>query len=135
VPEKSKCGDKYHNVLFENPGNDNSWITLRLEGTISNRMAIGARIEIHGHDNNGGSIVRYRTVSTGGSFGGSSLQVEAGLSKIQQVDSVVVRWPNREHSKEVFTGFEINNIYRLVENSREARIENSDSFEFGAANF
>ena len=37
-------GDKAHNVLFENPGHGNRWLTLRLVGTRSNRAAIGARV-------------------------------------------------------------------------------------------
>jgi hypothetical protein len=96
-------GDTYRNILFENPGNVNNWITLRLEGTKSNRKAIGARVSLHSLDEEGHSMVRYITICTGGSFGGSSLQVEAGLKNIQQLDSVVVRWPNRGHVKETFT--------------------------------
>ena len=126
-------GDKYKNILFENPGNDNNWITLRLEGTTSNRKGIGARVSIHGLDEEGHSMVRYNTVCTGGSFGGSSLQVEAGLKNMQQLDSVVVRWPNRGHTKETFTELEMNHIYHLVEESSVARIEHSPSFKFGPA--
>jgi FG-GAP-like repeat/ASPIC and UnbV len=124
-------GDKYNNLLFENPGNDNNWITLRLEGTTSNRKAIGARVRIHGRNKEGQSIVRYHTVCTGGSFGGSSLQVEAGLSHMQRLDSVVVQWPYRAHEMETFTGMQMKGIYRLVENSGLIRIENSPSFNFG----
>src|SRR5713101_6602951 len=39
-------GDVYHNVLYQNPGNSNHWITLKLEGVLSNRAAIGARIRV-----------------------------------------------------------------------------------------
>ena len=39
-------GDKAHNVLFENPGHGNHWLTLRLVGTRSNRAAIGARVRV-----------------------------------------------------------------------------------------
>ena len=35
-------GDVYQNAMFENPGHGNHWLTLRLEGTSSNRAAIGA---------------------------------------------------------------------------------------------
>ena len=37
-------GDVFPNAMFLNPGHGNRWITLRLEGTRSNRAAIGARI-------------------------------------------------------------------------------------------
>ena len=39
-------GDKYHNVLFQNPGQGNNWLTVKLVGTKTNRAAIGARIKV-----------------------------------------------------------------------------------------
>jgi len=39
-------GDAFFPSLYKNPGFQNSWITLRLEGTKSNRSAIGARIKV-----------------------------------------------------------------------------------------
>ena len=35
-------GDKYHNVLFQNPGQGNHWLTLKLVGKKTNRSAFGA---------------------------------------------------------------------------------------------
>ena len=35
-------GDKYHNVLFENPGQGNHWLTVKLIGQKTNRATIGA---------------------------------------------------------------------------------------------
>ena len=35
-------GDKYHNVLFQNPGQGNHWLTVKLVGKKTNRAAIGA---------------------------------------------------------------------------------------------
>ena len=41
------AGDGYYNDFYVNPGqNSNSWISVQLEGTISNRSAIGARIAV-----------------------------------------------------------------------------------------
>ena len=37
--------DLSQNVLLLNPGHGNAWITLKLRGTASNRLAIGARIQ------------------------------------------------------------------------------------------
>ena len=39
-------GDKYHNLLFENPGQGNHWLTVKLVGKKTNRAAIGARIKV-----------------------------------------------------------------------------------------
>ena len=39
-------GDRYHNVLFQNPGQGNNWLTVKLIGKKTNRAAIGARIKV-----------------------------------------------------------------------------------------
>ena len=39
-------GDRAHNVLFQNPGHGNHWLTLKLVGTRTNRAAIGARVRV-----------------------------------------------------------------------------------------
>ena len=116
-------GDKYQNLLFSNPGNNNNWITLKLEGVQSNRAAIGAKVAIHGVDDQGSKRIFYHTVSTGGSFGGSSLQIEAGLGKISTIERVEVSWPNRDRTQQTFTNIAINSAYLLKENaSGPARI-------------
>ena len=33
-------GDQYHNILFQNPGHENNWLTLKLIGKKTNRAAI-----------------------------------------------------------------------------------------------
>src|SRR5262249_45599703 len=39
-------GDRYHNVLFDNPGHGNNWLSIKLIGKKTNRAAIGARIKV-----------------------------------------------------------------------------------------
>ena len=39
-------GDGFFDALYENPGHDNHWISVRLVGEKSNRAAIGARIKL-----------------------------------------------------------------------------------------
>ncbi len=39
-------GDMYHNVLFQNPGQGNHWLRVKLVGKKTNRAAIGARIKV-----------------------------------------------------------------------------------------
>ena len=67
------AGDVFQNALFINPGHGNHWITLRLEGVEANRSAIGARIRVT-TVTAGTRRNIYAVVSTGGSFGASSLQ-------------------------------------------------------------
>ena len=39
-------GDRYHNVLFQNPGQGNNWLNVKLVGKKTNRSAIGVRITV-----------------------------------------------------------------------------------------
>ncbi|MCY3761901.1 MAG: VCBS repeat-containing protein, partial [Gemmatimonadetes bacterium] len=86
-------GDVYQNVLFENPGGGNRWITLRLEGVGSNRSAIGARVRLVVEEEDGKLREIHRVVGTGGSFGSSSLQLEIGLGRAARIASLEVHWP------------------------------------------
>src|SRR5262249_20660034 len=73
-------GDTAYDVLYENPGFENHWITLKLEGVRSNRSAIGARIKVLTTEE-GKDRTTYRTVGTGGSFGANPLRQEIGLGR------------------------------------------------------
>ena len=93
-------GDVFPNALFENPGNGNGWIALRLEGTRANRSAIGARIRVKLSGPSGKRSV-YRTVGSGGSFGASSLEQEIGLGCLEEgaaIEDIEITWPDRERS-------------------------------------
>lgn len=85
-------GDTAHSVLFENPGHGNHWLSLILEGVRSNRAALGTRIHVRVRGKDGVRDI-YRTVNTGGSFGGNPLRQEIGLGKAEAVLEVEVRWP------------------------------------------
>ena len=117
-------GDRYSNVLFENPGFDaeNAWITIRLEGRRSNRSAIGARIRITVSDHGGGRRHIYRSVSTGGSFGSSSLQQEIGLGPAARIDEVRITWPDRDGTVEKFSDLVLNQYYKVVEGRQTAEV-------------
>lgn len=86
-------GDFFENVLFENPGSANSWLTLRLIGKNANRSAIGARVEIKTLNADSTISSFHHVVSNGGSFGSSSLQIEAGLGYAINVIELVIDWP------------------------------------------
>jgi len=106
-------GDVFHNVLFENPGFDHQWITLRLKGTTSNRSAIGARIKVVVEEG-GTERSIHRTVGSGGSFGASSLQQEIGLGAADSLHTVEVRWP-ASGTVQRFPNLEMNQIVRIKE--------------------
>ena len=84
--------DGFWNILLENPGNENHWISIKLEGVLSNRSAIGAEILLKLNKENNQRII-YRVVGTGGSYGSSSLQQEIGLGDYENIQSLEVFWP------------------------------------------
>jgi FG-GAP-like repeat/ASPIC and UnbV len=83
-------GDKYHNVLFENPGQGRKSLTLRLIGKKTNRAAIGARIKVTTAGTKPLSI--HRHVSSGSSFGANTLEQTIGLGDAARA-AVEVYWP------------------------------------------
>ena len=86
-------GDKYNSVLFMNPGHSNRWIAIKLIGVKSNRAAIGARIKLTLAGSGTESSIRYRQVSSGGSFGSSPLMQHIGIGKATRIASIEVTWP------------------------------------------
>ena len=122
-------GDVFHNALYRNPGHGNHWITLRLEGTTSNRSAIGARIELE-FTEAGESRTVYATVSTGSSFGGSSLQQELGLGTTARVDRLSITWPTSK-TVQNFYDLPVNKIYHIREDADRVDQVASLSFEVG----
>jgi hypothetical protein len=86
-------GDAFHNVLFQNPGHDNHWITVKLVGKKTNRAAIGARIKVVPAASN---RAIYRHVTSGSSFGGNPLQQTIGIGKAATIASLEVYWPTTD---------------------------------------
>lgn len=112
-------GDIFQNILFENPiGNKNNWINIILEGQISNRSAIGAKI-IATFKEDGKTRKVYHTVGTGASFGGNSLMAEIGLGKANSIDTLEIIWPNKTRSTSVFSSVGVNTIVRITEGKEE----------------
>lgn len=77
-------------VLWINDGNDNHYLAVDLEGIISNRPAVGARLELWGPWG-----VMVREVRAGESYGiVHSLTSHFGLGDATEADRLVVRWPS-----------------------------------------
>ena len=70
--------------------NDNHWITLRLVGTKSNRMAIGARVTV-----TVGAVNQADEVRAGGSYlSTSDPRLHFGLGSAASFDRIEVSWPS-----------------------------------------
>ncbi len=99
---------------------DSQWIALRLigGGEGCNRDAIGARIEVV---TDGSRAIR--TVKAGEGFLSQSAKwVHFGLGDSKSVEKIVVRWPDREGTVEVFSGIESNGRYLLSQGSGRATL-------------
>ena len=109
------AGDIATNVLFENPGHGNHWITLKLEGVESNRLGIGTRIRVKVQTPDGSRDI-YSTVSPGASFGASSLQQEIGLGSATAIDTLSLFWPASGRNQ-VFTNVSLDRAYQIREDA------------------
>ena len=91
------------------------WVQFALQGTKSNRTAIGAQVRL-----TAGGSTRLQFISGGNSFAGqSSNRVHFGLGDVAKIDQIEVRWPNGE--KEVFTGIAVDKLQKIVEGSSKRK--------------
>ncbi|MFZ4786215.1 MAG: FG-GAP-like repeat-containing protein, partial [Flavobacteriales bacterium] len=78
------------NTMYMNNGNNNNYVKFNLQGLMSNKTAVGARIEIYGDWG-----IQIREVRAGESFDpASSLITHFGLGSSTSIDQVVVKWPS-----------------------------------------
>jgi tetratricopeptide (TPR) repeat protein len=125
-------GDVFADAFYLNPiGSQKSWVTLRLQGTVANRSAIGARVKVTAVDRQGKEREFHHLVSTGSSFGSNSLQLEIGLDDATLIKRCEVRWPDMEMTTEVFSDLAINKTYRIVQGKGSAEEVPVKSFSFG----
>src|SRR5205807_8524022 len=83
----------YNNALYHNNGNSNAWLTLKLEGRLSNRSAIGAKVRVKATIG-GKAVWQLREISGGGGLGSQNdLRAAFGLGDATNADIVRVEWP------------------------------------------
>ncbi|HEY2785198.1 MAG TPA: CRTAC1 family protein [Fimbriiglobus sp.] len=111
-------GDRYHNVLFLNPGHGNNWLTVKLVGQKTNRAAIGARIKVVTAGEH--PLTVHRHVSSGSSFGGNPLQQHIGLGKAKSVATLEVFWPTSQ-TTQVFHDVGVNQAIEITEFAKDYR--------------
>jgi hypothetical protein len=111
-------GDRYHNVLFQNPGNSNNWLNVKLIGKKTNRAAIGARIKVVTAGEKPMTI--HRHVSSGSSFGANPLEQHIGLAKGNKVALLEIYWPTSQ-TTQVFRDIDVNQGVVITEFEKEYR--------------
>ncbi len=114
-------GDRFHNILFQNPGHDHQWLTIKLIGQQTNRSAIGARISVT--TNAPTPLTVHRHISSGSSFGANPLEQTIGLGHATRVDRLEVRWPT-SRTTQVFHDIDINQMIVIAEGDEQIQILN-----------
>lgn len=85
------------NLLHFQRCSDAAWLAVKLRDPGSaNPFAVGARITVEAGQQ---SHVRWVTSGSTGLYTGSPLQAHVGLGDVEQVDAVVVRWPDGTESR------------------------------------
>lgn len=82
-------------MILRNPGvPGNKWISFELQGTKSNRLALGARVTITTSSPEG-KMTQMDEVRSGGSYlSQNDLRIHFGLGKATKIESVEIRWPS-----------------------------------------
>ncbi len=125
-------GDRYHNIMFQNPGHANRYIKVKLGGVKSNRAAIGARIKVTTDDPDVPEV--HRLVSSGSSFGANSLSQVIGLRDATKILKLEIDWP-ATGIHQVFESLPVDAYYEISETdsrslqyiSRQSRCQRSDA--------
>ena len=111
-------GDRYHNILFQNPGQQNHWLTLKLSGKTTNRAAVGTRIKVVTAGEQ--PLTVHRHVSAGSSFGANTLQQTIGLGKADRVARLEIHWPT-SRTTQVFNDIAADQALEVTELSKTYR--------------
>jgi len=107
-------GDKHNVRVFENPGNGNNWLNVRLVGVKTNREGLGAQIHVSVQNGSAAPREIFRTVGQTSSFGGNPVEQLIGLGPDAHAVSLDIWWPvskTRQH----FTGVAINQYIEVKE--------------------
>ncbi|MEO7991353.1 MAG: CRTAC1 family protein [Chryseolinea sp.] len=116
-------GDAYQSSFFLNPGqSNNNWINLQLEGTKSNRAAIGSQLKIT-FTENGISRSVYRDVNSGGSFGASPLRREIGIGGAAMIDEIEIHW-HGSGEVQTFKNVKPNQFLKITEGKNQLEVIN-----------
>jgi hypothetical protein len=105
-------GDKYHNVMFQNPGHENAWIAVKLVGSQTNRAGLGARIKIVTDGEQ--PLTVHRHISPGSSFGSNPLTQTIGLGGAAKIQSLEVHWPTSGKTQ-VFHDLDVRQSIEITE--------------------
>jgi len=83
-----------NNLLYRNSGSPNSWLHVRLVGTLSNRSGVGAKVRVR-TSVDGQQMWQLREISGGSGYcSQNDLRAHFGLGSATQVDLLRIEWPS-----------------------------------------
>lgn len=109
-------GDEFHNILFQNPGHDNRWLTVKLIGKQTNRAALGARIKVVTAGSS--PLTIHRHVTSGSSFGANPTEQTIGLGKADRISELTIHWPT-SGTTQTFRDLDVDQSIRITEFAEE----------------
>jgi hypothetical protein len=85
------------------------WVTFELQGTKSNRLAIGARLKLIA-----GGMTQTEEIHSGGSYlSQSDLRMHFGLNTSAKIDALEIRWPSGK--VETLKNLDADKVYAVLE--------------------
>jgi len=106
----------FGSLIYHNKGNANHWIGMILEGTQSNRDAIGTLVTCYA---GGKKQMRYTRVPSTWKIQDNQF-VHFGIGTTASIDSIVIRWPLG--LKEVYTGLALDRYHRIKEGQGSSEV-------------
>ncbi|GAB5559728.1 MAG: VCBS repeat-containing protein [Synoicihabitans sp.] len=95
--------------LYRNDSPSGNRVTIELQGTLSNRLGVGAKVQIEAAQ---GKLTRHLSVARG-ALSSSEPALHFGLGETASIDSLTVEWPSGHIQK--FQDVEPNHHYTITE--------------------
>lgn len=113
-------GDKGNQLLRNDSQALGNWVKIKLQGTTSNRLAIGTRITL----TVGELVITDELLGSSGYASQNSLTMHHGVGDREIIDELSIRWPNG--LTEVFQNLPINTTYSFIEGEGSFTTAHSD---------
>jgi hypothetical protein len=107
--------DEPPSLLRNDLNNKNGWLKVKLEGTKSNRSAIGAVVTVYAASDTQTAAV----LSQSSYLSVNDTRLHFGLGGAKKIDRISVRWPSG--ASEDFTGADVNSLVVLTEGTGAAK--------------
>jgi hypothetical protein len=121
-------GDRAANVLFQNPGHRRHWLKVKLNGTRTNRSALGARIRADLKAPDGGARSIHRVIGNNGSFGGNPLVEFVGMGDASSVAQLTVSWPT-SRTTQTFRDVPADQMIAITEGEADYKVVKQKPFK------